>query len=76
MASIFGNGLELFVPRVQLKAGDDMAQSVLDPPTVAERPLLTAAACQNHWSCVMSCGCHWRKKTFQIAGVESILTKS
>lgn len=42
MKKTFGNGLELFVPKVVLKPGDDMNEAALSPATVAERPLLTA----------------------------------
>lgn len=42
MLTIFGNGLEIFLPKTRLKPGDDMASAKLDPPTCAERPILTA----------------------------------
>ncbi|CAK9082746.1 unnamed protein product [Durusdinium trenchii] len=43
MLTIFGNGLEIFLPKTRLKPGYDMASAKLDPPTCAERPILTAS---------------------------------
>ena len=44
MQKVFGgSGLQLFVPEVELKAGDDLKSAGLSPATVEERPLLTAA---------------------------------
>ena len=42
MVSVFGNGLEIFVPKVKLKPGSEMKAADLVPETVEERPLLTA----------------------------------
>ena len=47
MQRVFGNGLEIFVPRTVLKP-NDLENGVLDPPSVSERPILTAAP----WLCL------------------------
>ncbi len=39
MTAMFGNGLEIFIPRVKLKPGSEL---VLDPPNVDDRPILSA----------------------------------
>ena len=43
MQRIFGNGLETFVPQSVLKHGEALDGVALVPPSVDERPLLTAA---------------------------------
>ena len=42
MNKVFGNGLDVFVPKTELKDGEDLSSAKLSPATVEERPLLTA----------------------------------
>ena len=44
MQRVFGNGLEIFVPQSVLKQGEAFDGVALVPPSVDDRPLLTAAA--------------------------------
>ena len=45
MQRVFGNGLEIFVPRRVLEPNDliNGEGELLDPPNVSDRPILTAA---------------------------------